>query len=69
MAVASPEERVYQHALDQLGARPGEAWMIGDHLEWEVAAPQRLGIKGIWVDALGEGLPELSAVRPDRIIQ
>jgi putative hydrolase of the HAD superfamily len=64
-----PEARVYQHALDQLGVRPDEAWMIGDHLEWEVAAPQRLGIVGIWVDVLGEGLPDSSTVRPDRIIR
>jgi putative hydrolase of the HAD superfamily len=49
--------------------RPDEAWMIGDHLEWEVAAPQRLGIVGIWVDVLGEGLPDSSTVRPDRIIR
>jgi putative hydrolase of the HAD superfamily len=43
--------------------------MVGDQLEWEVAAPQRLGIKGIWVDVLGDGLPEASPVRPDRIIR
>lgn len=64
-----PDERVYRHALETLGVTPGEAWMVGDNLEWEVAAPQRLGIKGIWNDFAGTGLPEGSAVRPDRIIR
>ena len=63
-----PDERVYMHALDQLHSRPAEAWIVGDNLEWDVAAPQRLGIFGIWVDPAGKGLPASSAVRPDRII-
>ena len=33
-----------------------------------VAAPQRLGMFGVWVDAQRSGLPEDSPVRPDRII-
>ena len=63
-----PEERVYRHALEQLGAGTDEAWMVGDNLEWEVAAPQRLGIFSIWMDGRRQGLPESTAVRPDRII-
>jgi putative hydrolase of the HAD superfamily len=43
--------------------------MVGDNLEWEVAAPQKLGIAGIWVDSSGAGLPRSSTVRPDRIIR
>ncbi|MSS73892.1 MAG: HAD family hydrolase [Candidatus Latescibacteria bacterium] len=64
-----PDARVYRHALEMLGVTPGEAWMVGDNLEWEVAAPQRLGIKGIWNDFAGTGLPEGSDVRPYRIIR
>lgn len=67
--VGKPDERVYFHALDQLGAKPTEAWMVGDNLEWEIAAPQKLGIRGIWVDWAGNGLPESTTVRPDRIIR
>jgi putative hydrolase of the HAD superfamily len=63
-----PEARAYRHALDALGVEPHEAWMVGDNLEWEVAAPQRLGIYAIWHDHLGAGLPADSVVRPDRII-
>jgi putative hydrolase of the HAD superfamily len=42
---------------------------VGDNLEWDVAAPQRLGIAGIWLDVAGAGLPPASLVHPDRIIR
>ncbi len=78
--IGKPDERVYLHALDQLAVRPEETWMVGDSLEWDVAAPQRLGITGIWVVwpaskyVMMQGfprseLPERSDVRPDRIIK
>jgi putative hydrolase of the HAD superfamily len=64
-----PHESVYRHALGVLGARPEEAWMVGDNLEWDVAAPQRLGLHGVWVDGEGRGLPAAAPVKPDRIIR
>jgi putative hydrolase of the HAD superfamily len=64
-----PEERAYVHALEALAVAAADTWMVGDNLEWEVAAPQRLGITGIWHDVLGQGLPAGSQVRPDRIIR
>jgi putative hydrolase of the HAD superfamily len=64
-----PDPRVYLQALDQLHVAPGEAWMVGDHLEWDVAAPQQLGIFGIWHDFAGTGLPSPCTITPDRIIQ
>jgi putative hydrolase of the HAD superfamily len=67
--VGKPDERIYRHALAALDAMPQEAWMVGDDLEWEVAAPQRLGIFTVWCDYLGAGLPESSPVRPNRIIR
>jgi len=64
-----PDEIVYRHALARLGAAPADAWMVGDHLEFDVEAPQRFGLRGVWVDRAGRGLPADSAVRPDRIIR
>ena len=64
-----PEERAYLHAMDALGVTAADTWMIGDNLQWEVEVPQRLGIYAIWLDAHGEGLPEGSIVKPDRIIR
>ena len=64
-----PEERAYLHAMAALGVTAPETWMIGDNLEWEVVAPQRLGIYAIWIDVHGDGLPPDSTVKPDRIIR
>jgi putative hydrolase of the HAD superfamily len=64
-----PDEAVYRHVLDALGVTAKEAWMVGDNLEWDVHAPQRLGMRGVWVDAQGQGLPESPPTRPDLIIQ
>jgi putative hydrolase of the HAD superfamily len=64
-----PEERAYLHAMAALGVTAAETWMIGDNLEWEVEAPQRLGIYAIWIDVHGDGLPPGSTIKPDRIIR
>jgi putative hydrolase of the HAD superfamily len=64
-----PEERAYLHAMQALGVTAPETWMIGDNLEWEIEAPQRLGIYSIWMDAHDAGLPPGSTVKPDRIIR
>lgn len=64
-----PEERAYRHAMEALGVETHETWMVGDHLEWEVAAPQRLGIYSVWHDHVGKGLPPGSRVVPDRIVR
>jgi putative hydrolase of the HAD superfamily len=64
-----PEERAYLHAMEALGVTAPDTWMVGDNLEWEVVAPQRLGIYAIWMDVHGDGLPPGSTVKPDRIIR
>ena len=67
--VGKPDETVYRHVLQALGAAPTESWMVGDHLEWDVGAPQQLGLRGVWIDRGGRGLPQGSVVRPHRIIR
>lgn len=64
-----PDERAYRHAMSALGVEAHETWMVGDNLEWEVAAPQKLGIFAIWHDGFGQGLPEGATARPDRVIR
>jgi putative hydrolase of the HAD superfamily len=63
-----PEERAYHHAMAVLGVAAHETWMVGDHLEWEVATPQRLGIRAVWCDGFARGLPADAAVTPDHVI-
>ena len=69
LGFGKPEDQAYLHAMETLGVRPDQTWMIGDNLEWEVAAPQRLGIHAIWFDGFSRGLPQDATIRPDRIIQ
>jgi len=64
-----PDERAYLNAMRALGVTAADTWMVGDNLEWEAEAPQRLGIYAIWVDAHGDGLPPDSSIKPDRIIR
>jgi putative hydrolase of the HAD superfamily len=69
LGFGKPDERVYRRALSALGVKASDAWMVGDNLEWDVAAPQKLGMSGVWVDARGRGVPEQSAVKPDHIVR
>ena len=62
-----PEERAYG-TRSRRSASPQETWMIGDNLEWEVVAPQRLGIYAIWLDVLAKAAPGHPG-EPDRIIR
>jgi putative hydrolase of the HAD superfamily len=63
-----PDEAVYRHALDQLRVDGTDACMVGDHLEFDVGGPQQVGIRGVWLDRAGRGLPERSSIVPWRII-
>lgn len=64
-----PEPEVYRAVLAALDCAPSEAWFIGDNLEWDVAAPQRQGIYGVWIDRHGSGVPTDRDVQPDHIIR
>jgi len=64
-----PELAVYRHALHQLGCEAGDAWMVGDNYEWEVVAPQKLGMCGIWYDPYGAGVPGHATAQPTRVIK
>lgn len=63
-----PDHRLYQLAMETMNVSAGDVWMVGDNLDWEIAAPQQLGIYSIWNDWRGRGLPDGSAIVPDRII-
>ncbi len=62
-----PDPRVFRQALKEIDVMPEEAWMVGDNLEWDVLAAQKLGIRGIWVDYQETGLPA-NVEHPYRII-
>lgn len=68
LGFGKPDPRVYVRALADLGVEPPDAWMVGDNHEWDVAAPQRQGIFGIWVDRWGTGPRADWEVPPGRVI-
>ena len=67
--IGKPAPEVFAHALAALGARPEEAWMVGDDLAKDIAGGQAFGLRTVWVDSRAEGLPERPAARPDRIVR
>ena len=64
-----PELAVYRHALERLGCEACDAWMVGDNYEWEVVAPQQLGMCGIWYDPFEAGVPAHATAQPTRMIK
>ncbi len=63
-----PEEPVYHAALAALGVPAERATFVGDNLEWDVAAPMRVGMQAVWVDVAGGGLPG-GAAAPARVVR
>jgi putative hydrolase of the HAD superfamily len=64
VGIGKPDERVYRLALETLGAKPEETWMVGDNFEWEVVAPARLGLGTVWVNRHGTEVPSAAGGRP-----
>lgn len=63
-----PDGRAYVETLAALEVDPAHAMMIGDDLVWDVIAPKRLGMTGIWCNRFGLTLPPTIEAEPDRII-
>ncbi len=64
-----PDERVFRHAMQACGCAPEATWMVGDSLEADIAPAIALGMHAVWVDEIGDGLPEGAAVQPHRIVR
>jgi putative hydrolase of the HAD superfamily len=64
-----PDRRLFVSALEQLGALPSQAWMVGDDLERDLQPAQELGLGTAWVDIVNSGLPTNSPIKPMRIVR
>jgi putative hydrolase of the HAD superfamily len=64
-----PDRRVFVSALEQLGALPAQAWMVGDDLERDLQPAKELGLGTVWVDIVNSGLPPDSPITPMRIVR
>lgn len=64
-----PDERVFQHVLDRVNVRSENAWMVGDHLHFDVGGGKAAGLYAVWVDWQGLGVPDDYPIQPDRIVR
>jgi putative hydrolase of the HAD superfamily len=58
--VAKPDRRIFEIALDRIGANAQDAVMVGDSLARDVAGARAAGIRVVWIDrqlSLGEKGP------------
>ncbi len=58
LGYGKPDSRIYREALERLSANREESWMIGDNPLWDVMAPQKLGIRGVWINNNNKTEPE-----------
>ncbi|MEM1109416.1 MAG: HAD family hydrolase [Planctomycetota bacterium] len=68
LGYGKPDRRVFDQGLAACDAPAKGSWCVGDSLAWEVAAPQQLGMVGIWNDWEGKTVPEDSEIIPDRVV-
>ena len=63
-----PDPRMFETLLMALRVKPRETWAVGDNIEVDVFGAMDVGIRGVWVDASGCGLPAEATRLPDRVI-
>lgn len=66
---SKPDIRVYQKVLEEFNIQPEAACMVGDNYLWEVEAPIRCGMKGMYLDFEAKGLPEDATLAPSLVIK
>ncbi len=66
--VGKPDPRPFLHALACLGAAPGETWMVGDDLEYDMRPALALGMGAVWVNFGRRELPVGCSITPTHIM-
>jgi len=64
-----PSPKFYEELLARTGVKPQEAVFIGDSLEEDVLAPQRMGMTGVLLDRKGMYKPGTGKKEPDLVIR
>lgn len=57
-----PEGRIFELALERVGARPETAWHVGDNLENDIAGAERAGLTSVLYDPHGDREPDSELV-------
>ncbi len=58
IAIAKPDPRIFEIALEKLGANPQRTWHIGDSPSTDIMGANAAGIKAIWINRNGRLLRE-----------
>ena len=61
VGVSKPRPEIFHLALERLGAKPGEALMVGDGLNSDIRGANNAGIDACWYNPGGKALPEQMA--------
>jgi putative hydrolase of the HAD superfamily len=57
VGAAKPDARIFDYALAELGAAPGETLHVGDSYERDVEAAHRIGLRAVWLTVDGQRGP------------
>ena len=68
IGAGKPFKEAYFRALEHLSCAPNDIWMIGDHLENDIAAAKRHEIRTVWYNPKGEVEPTDLNAKPDAVI-
>ncbi len=68
LGIGKPDQRIFAHALELVGARPEAAVMVGDSLTRDVVGAQRAGMRAIWINRGERRIPEGVRIVPDGTI-
>jgi HAD superfamily hydrolase (TIGR01458 family) len=68
--LGKPSAPYFDAALEALDADPGQAWMVGDDIDADIAGAKRFGLKTILVRTgkFRESALEASDVKPDAVV-
>jgi HAD superfamily hydrolase (TIGR01549 family) len=69
VGVSKPHARIFQHALNELGATASETVMVGDAWSTDVEGALAAGIRCVWFNPRGKSAPsadvrQLSSLEP-----
>jgi putative hydrolase of the HAD superfamily len=68
IGAGKPFKEAYFTVLEHLKCAACDIWMIGDHLENDIAAAKRHDIRTVWYNPAGLPVPEDERTAPDAVI-
>jgi HAD superfamily hydrolase (TIGR01549 family) len=63
---AKADPAIFEQALTALDATAPYAWMVGDHLEWDIVGAQAAGMAAVWFNPNDAASP--SSPKPGHVI-